>query len=97
MFTTFTITKRGIRSLDLPAQDFTYRLATESEIAALQQEPGSPHVMFACTACGKTHWTAKNIALGNHGGYTGARNIFYGGDDAECTCDPSNLKCIVGA
>ena len=74
-----------------------YRLATQDEIKALQEQGGAPHVYFGCTACGLGHWHAKNIALGSAGGYTGVRNIFYAGDSAECQCDPNALRCIVEA
>jgi len=72
-----------------------YRVAFPLEIAVLKAEPGAPHVMFACTSCGQTYWTAKNLALGSQGNYTGARNIFYLGAEPECTCSSQYLACIV--
>lgn len=83
MFDTFTIRGKA------------FRVANQAEINALQNQDGAPHVMFACTNCGLTHWTSKNIALGNHGGYTGTRNIFFAGDSGECDCHVTFLRCIV--
>lgn len=74
--------------------DEIYRKATKEEIAELQNLPGAPHVTFACN-CGKTHWTAKNIALSSNGGYNGQRNIFFDGEYPECKCPPTDLVCVV--
>lgn len=72
-----------------------YRAANSQEIKALQDQPGAPHVLFACSQCGCGTWSAKNIALSNSGGYNGSRNIFYNGDETECNCPPHKLVCIV--
>ena len=76
----------------------TYRKATEAEIAALQDEPGAPHVTFMCKCGTDRTWSAKNIALSNAGGYSGARHIFYNHHEsggAECKCPARDLYCVV--
>ena len=75
-------------------QTKTYRAATQSEIQELQKLPGAPHVLFACK-CGKSHWSAKNIALSDSGQYNQQRNIFFLGDGLECSCSAKDLVCVV--
>lgn len=69
------------------------REATKAEIELLRQQPGAPHVMFACRCGTTTLWHAKNLALSADGGYTGARNIFATGP--ECQCPATDLYCVV--
>lgn len=71
-----------------------YRAATKDEIAELQNLPGAPHVTFACN-CGKTSWSAKNIALSSNGKYNGQRSIFFNGEYPECPCNSNDLVCVV--
>lgn len=73
-----------------------FRAAERWEIKSLQEQQGAPHVTFGCL-CGKAHWTAKNLCLGDSGSYVPVRNIFYYGDGPECACPPSQLVCIVAA
>lgn len=76
--------------------DKGWRLANAEEIAALQEEPGAPHVTFGCTCCGMVNWSAKNIALSESGRYNGARKIFVSDwPRGECQCPPSALRCVV--
>ena len=84
-----------ISTFNIHAADF--RLATQIEIDAARAEDCAPRVMFACTACGLSHWHAKNIALGSNGGYDWQRNIYYDGESPECSCSPSALKHVVAA
>lgn len=74
-----------------------YRVANKMEVCIAQSRPGAPHVTFACTECGHGTWSAKNLALGDAGGYTGVRNIFYLGAGPECSCPPNALRMIVPA
>lgn len=75
--------------------DKGWRLANAEEIAAMQAEPGAPHVSFGCTHCGMVNWSAKNLALSPSGRYTGARNIFViDWSKGECSCPASGLVCV---
>ena len=85
MFSNFTI----------DGQAFT--VATYDQVDVLRNEPGAPHVMFACIECGMAYWTAKNLALTPSGHYNGTRNIFFCGKGTECSCNPARLRCIVAA
>lgn len=76
--------------------DKGWRIANADEIAALQAEPGAPHVCFGCTACGMVNWSAKNIALGSDGCFTGARRIFVSDwSRGECQCPSNAIRCVV--
>lgn len=73
-----------------------WRLGTSEEIAAARAEGGAPHVPFGCTNCGMVNWTAKNLALGDSGSYTGARNIFVmDWSRGECACQSHHLRFVV--
>jgi hypothetical protein len=71
-----------------------YRQATKEEIAEAQSWHGAPHVYFGCK-CGCGFWTAKNLTLTSEGGYNCTRNIFYYGDEKECSCSYKDLVYIV--
>lgn len=87
MKTSFTVVDDMI-----PRRNGTYRLATTAEIANARED--GRHVLFGCTDCGKAAWQAKGLALDADGSYTGARNIFYVGQDAECHCPARALRMI---
>lgn len=69
-----------------------YRFATSEEIA----ERPEGHVYMACE-CGTCMWTCKGLAVNDGGRYTGARNIFYLGEEPECYCPASKLAMVVEA
>ncbi len=71
-----------------------YRQATPEEIKALRNLGGARHVTYGCR-CGHGHWSSKNLALGENGGYFPIRSIFYLGEGPECKCKSSELVCIV--
>jgi hypothetical protein len=85
---TTTFEHRGLYGDSEPVP---YRVATTEEIAA---RPDG-HVFLGCTCCGQATWMCKGIAVNDAGGYTGARNIFYLGKGAECSCPVSALRMIV--
>jgi hypothetical protein len=72
----------------------TFRVATTNETTHDRNVGGAPHVLFGCL-CGAGHWSSKNISLSAGGQYNGARNIFYYGDEPECSCNSRNLRHIV--
>lgn len=74
-----------------------FRLANQEEITAAQSESGAPHILYGCTACGESVWSAKNLTLADSGGYISIRNVFYCGDHVECSCSLNALRYIVQA
>ena len=90
-YTSDTETDNGANEMDAG-----WRVATAGEIRQMQAEPGAPHVKFGCTCCGMVNWTAKNLALGSDGSYTGARGIFVSDwNRGECVCPGNYLRAVM--
>lgn len=69
-----------------------YTRATPEATAKAQDDGG--HRFLACTHCGQTMWMCKGLALNSNGSYNGARNIFYIGESAECSCPLAELRHV---